>query len=282
MNRHSLRRAATVAIDTGDLIEAYQIHAFSRTVHGGNPAGVCILQARLDDDALRNIAQDLGPSVTAFVLESGNDTHSLRWFTRGGREVDSFCGHATISAAHVLLRLKDMDCGGLDFDTLSGIQHVERSGDRLTMTVPYWELEEIACPDLLLRSIGARPASCYRGPRDLMLVFNTPAEVQRLQPDYSIMRELGNVGLIATAPGSDTDIVHRFFCPGFSIAENEDHATGSALSSLGPYWTRRLSRPVFSAFQASVRGGFFECNVADRIVTIAAHCATFLVGSLRL
>ena len=109
MNRHSLRRAATVAIDTGDLIEAYQIHAFSRTVHGGNPAGVCILQARLDDDALRNIAQDLGPSVTAFVLESGNDTHSLRWFTRGGREVDSFCGHATISAAHVLLRLKDIE-----------------------------------------------------------------------------------------------------------------------------------------------------------------------------
>jgi predicted PhzF superfamily epimerase YddE/YHI9 len=150
------------------------------------------------------------------------------------------------------------------------------------MTVPYWELEEIACPELVLRSIDARSARCYRGPRDLMLVFDTPAEVQRLQPDYSILRELGNVGLIATAPGSDTDIVHRFFCPGFSIAENEDHATGSALSSLGPYWTQRLGRPVFSAFQASVRGGFFECNVTDRIVTLAAHCATFLVGWLRL
>jgi predicted PhzF superfamily epimerase YddE/YHI9 len=268
--------------EIADLIEAFQIHAFSRTVHGGNPAGVCILHAWLKDEALRNVAQDLGPSVTAFVLKSEHGIHPLRWFTRGGREVDSFCGHATFSAAHVLLRVKGVERGALDFDTISGIRHVERSGDGLTMTVPYWEVEEIACPKLVLRSIGARPASCYRGPRDLLLVFNSPAEVQRLQPDYSIMRELGNVGLIATAARSDAEIVHRFFCPGFSIAENEDHATGSALSSLGPYWTRRLGRPTFSAFQASVRGGLFDCTVKDRIVTIASHCATFLAGSLRL
>jgi predicted PhzF superfamily epimerase YddE/YHI9 len=270
-----------VGNEAADLIEAFQIHAFSRNVHGGNPAGVCILQAWLQDDALRNVAQDLGPSVTAFVLKSEDRTYPLRWFTRGGEEVDSFCGHATFSAAHVLLRLKGLGNGELDFHTTSGIRHVARSGDRLTMTVPYWEVEEIACPKVVLRSIGARPVSCYRGPRDLMLVFNSPAEVLGLQPDYSIMRELGNVGLIATAPRSDAEIVHRFFCPGFSIAENEDHATGSALSSLGPYWTRRLGIPVFSAFQASARGGFFECNVQDRVVTIAAHCATFLVGSLQ-
>jgi predicted PhzF superfamily epimerase YddE/YHI9 len=267
--------------ETAELIEAFQIHAFSRTVHGGNPAGVCILQAWLKDDALRSVARDLGPSVTAFVLKSADGTHPLRWFTRGGQEVDSFCGHATFSAAHVLLRLKGLEHGALDFQTISGIRHVARCGDRLTMTVPYWETEEIICPEVVLRSIGAQPESCHRGSRDLTLVFRTPDEVERLRPDYSIMRELGNMGLIATALRSEGEIVYRFFCPGFSIAENEDHATGSALSSLGPYWTRRLGSSTFSAIQVSPRGGFFECQVKDRIVTIASYCATFLVGSLQ-
>jgi len=81
----------------GDRIEAFHIHAFSQTVHGGNPAGVCVLDAWLSDGQMRRVAQDLGPSVTAFVLNSEDGIHPLRWFTRGGREVDSFCGHATFA-----------------------------------------------------------------------------------------------------------------------------------------------------------------------------------------
>jgi predicted PhzF superfamily epimerase YddE/YHI9 len=148
------------------------------------------------------------------------------------------------------------------------------------MTVPYWELEEVSCPKIVLRSIGAEPAKCYRGARDLMLVFDSAAAVQGLRPDYSVMRALGHTGLIATARRSAAEVVYRFFCPGFSIAEDEDHATGSALSSLAPYWTRELSRSVFSAFQASTRGGIFVCSVNERVVTIASHCATFLAGTI--
>lgn len=270
----------TAASDAIDRIEAFQIHAFSQVVHGGNPAGVCILDAWPHDDEMRRIAQDLGPSVTAFVLKSRSSTHPLRWFTRSGREVDSFCGHATFSAAYVLLQLKGLDHGWLDFESAFGNVRVGRSQDYLTMTVPYWEIEEIPCPQVVSGSINVQPTTCYRGPRDLMLVFDSAAEVERLRPDYTILRELGHTGLIATAQRSATDIVYRFFCPGFSIAQDEDHATGSALSSLAPYWARRLSRSAFSAFQASSRGGRFVCTVDDKIITVASHCATFLAGSV--
>jgi predicted PhzF superfamily epimerase YddE/YHI9 len=263
-------------------IEVYHIHAFSDVVYGGNPAGVCLLDTWLDDMALSRIARDLGPSVTAFVLAAADGTHPLRWFTRTGREVDSFCGHATFSAAHVLLRLKRLNHGKLQFLTVSGTPQVVQSGEYLSMTVPCWPVEESVCPDVLVRSIGRQPAKCYRGQRDYLLVFDTEAEVMQLRPDYNVMRELGHEGVIATAQRGEANIVHRFFCPGFSIAENEDHATGSALSSLVPYWTSRLGISEFTAHQVSARGGSFYCAIDGGVITIAAYCATFLVGTIDL
>jgi predicted PhzF superfamily epimerase YddE/YHI9 len=264
----------------GDRIEAFHVHAFSQTVHGGNPAGVCVLDAWLSDGQLQRVAQDLGPSVTAFVLNSEDGTHPLRWFTRGGREVNSFCGHATFAAGHVMLRLKRSGSDRLTFLAVSGTHHIDRVGEYLTMTAPYWPVEEIACPELVIRSIGSRPAGCFRGHRDLVLLFDTVAEVMQLRPDYAAMRALGQTGVIATAQATTADIVYRFFCPGFSIAENEDHATGSALSSLAPYWTGRLGTTKFSAFQGSTRGGHFLCEVNKGVVTVVSHCATFLVGTI--
>jgi predicted PhzF superfamily epimerase YddE/YHI9 len=229
---------------------------------------------------MRRIAQDFGPSVTAFVLNSEDGAHPLRWFTRSGREVDSFCGHATFAAGHVMLRLKRSGRGRLTFLTVSGTHHIDCVGEYLTMTAPYWPVEEIACPDLVIRSLRSQPARCFRGHRDLMLLFDTVAEVVQLRPDYLAMQALGKTGVIATAQATTAEIVYRFFCPGFSIAENEDPATGSALSSLAPYWTVRLGTAKFSAFQVSARGGYFLCEVSNRVVSVASHCATFLVGTI--
>jgi len=264
----------------GRQLEGFQIHAFSQRVHGGNPAGVCLLDEWLSADAMQHIARDLGPSVTAFVLNSDDGVHALRWFTRGGREVDSFCGHATFSAAHVLLQIKRSKHLRIEFKTVSGSRYVARSDEYLTMTVPYWPVEEIPCPELLRRSLDIQPEQCFRGPRDIMLLFRTAEEVRRLTPDYTIMRAIGHTGVIATAEGASGQVVHRFFCPGFSIGENEDHATGSALSSLAPYWTEKLGKPTFSALQESARRGFFVCSVDRRVVTVSSHCATFFSAAI--
>lgn len=262
-------------------LDVYHVHAFSEMVHGGNPAGVCLLDRWLDDEKLKRIAQDIGPSVTAFVLGARNGRYPLRWFTRGGLEVNNFCGHATFSAAHVLLRLKPENDAPLSFATVSGTRHVGVAGQYLYMTVPSWPAEECACPEVVSRSVGRQPVKCFRGQRDYLLVFDTAAEVQGLTPDYQIMGPaLGHSGIIATAQRSATEIVHRFFCPGFSIAENEDHATGSALSTLVPYWTARLGVSKFRAAQLSARGGFFLCSREGDVITISSNCVTFLTGTL--
>lgn len=262
-------------------IDAFQIHAFTATVHGGNPAGVCLLEQWLNDDELRQVAADLGPSVTAFVLDTPVGPYPLRWFTRGGREVHSFCGHATFSAAHVMLRIKKPEVDTVDFLTASGTRRISVTGESLTMTVPYWPVEEVACPGIIQRSIAVAPEQCLQGPRDLLLVFRSEAEVNALQPDYEVLREMGDVGVIATALRGPSEIVFRFFCPGFSISEDEDHATGSALSTLAPYWTRRLNVTKFAAYQASLRGAVLSCEVKEREVTLSSRCATFLSGKIQ-
>lgn len=262
-------------------IDAFQIHAFTATVHGGNPAGVCVLEQWLNDDELRQVAADFGPSVTAFVLDGPGGPYPLRWFTRGGREVQSFCGHATFSAAHVMLRIKKPQVDAVDFLTVSGTRRIAVAGESLTMAVPYWPVEEVVCPSIIQRSIAVTPERCLQGQRDLLLVFRGEAEVNSLQPDYRAMRQMGDVGVIATALRGPSDIVFRFFCPGFSISEDEDHATGSALSTLAPYWTRRLNVSKFSAHQTSPRGGVLSCEVIEKQITISSQCATFLAGKIQ-
>jgi len=266
-----------------DPLEVYHVHAFSRTIHGGNPAGVCLLDEWPHDSLLRGIAQDLGPSVTAFVLLPRDGSYPLRWFTRGGLEIGNFCGHATISAAHVLLRLKRADEQSLAFQTASGLRHVELTGDYLNMTVPNWSAEECACPEAMLEAIGGHPISCLHGKRDYALIFETEDEVRGLRPDFEALRTVlgGHTAVIATAQRSQTDIVHRFFCPGFSTEEDEDPATGSAMSTLVPYWSERLGLSEFRATQLSARGGFFFCSAENGLIKISSDCVTYLVGTVR-
>jgi predicted PhzF superfamily epimerase YddE/YHI9 len=279
-NSRSRQVVPTVEETRSAPLAIYQVHAFSAVVHGGNPAGVCVLDKWLDDRSLALIARDLGPSVTAFVLTSHNEDHALRWFTRRGVEVESFCGHATFSAGHVLLRLKEPPQRRLRFRTVSGTRIVGETGEHLYMTVPTWPVEECECPEVVLRSLGQHPARCFRSARDYMVVFDRADDVARLEPDYAVMRPMGHSGLIATAQRGANEVVLRFFCPGFSLYENEDHATGSAMSTLVPYWASRLGTRQLSAFQLSLRGGFFHCSMEDGVVTIESSCATFLSGTI--
>ena len=59
-----------------------------------------------------------------------------------------------------------------------------------------------------------------------MAVFPTEADVAALSPDMDRVAALGRTGIIATAPGEETDFVSRFFAPAVGIPE--DPVTGSA------------------------------------------------------
>lgn len=262
------------------MIEVYEVHAFTERPHGGSPAGVCLHADPLSPAAMRAIAMDLGPCVTGFVRDQPGSALDLRWFTRLGEEVVTFCGHATFAAAHVLLRHKRPGAEGLTFRTISGERGVRTAPEGIEMAAPRWAAEAEPCPDLVLRAVGAAPDAFFRGPRDLLLVYEDPSRLVALRPDYATMLDLGVTGVIATSPQGPDAFAFRFFCPGFGIGDDEDPATGSALSTLAPYWAQRLGGGVLTATQVSERGGWFRCEVMDDAVLVRSSCAMFLAGRL--
>ncbi|QTE29994.1 PhzF family phenazine biosynthesis isomerase [Pengzhenrongella sicca] len=91
--------------------------AFTDHGHGGNPAGVVLDAAGLDDAARLAVAARVGYSETAFVEPDGAvGTYRLRYFSSLA-EV-AFCGHATIATA-VAIAQRD-GVGPLTFETLAG------------------------------------------------------------------------------------------------------------------------------------------------------------------
>jgi predicted PhzF superfamily epimerase YddE/YHI9 len=66
----------------------------------------------------------------------------------------------------------------------------------------------------------------------------------------------------ADEPG--VDFVSRYFASAFGI--DEDPATGSTHSCLGPFWSRRLNKSTFVVRQVSERGGMLKVAMdGDRV-----------------
>src|SRR5918997_6653876 len=79
------------------MTEVLRYTAFSDDPGGGNPAGVVLDAAGLDEQRMLAIAAELGYSESAFLRSSDNGTADIRYFSPEA-EVP-FCGHATIAAA---------------------------------------------------------------------------------------------------------------------------------------------------------------------------------------
>ncbi len=77
-----------------------------------------------------------------------------------------------------------------------------------------------------------------------------------------------------------TDIISRAFAPGAGI--DEDPVTGSAHAVLVPYWTERLGRDSFTAFQASKRGGYLDCRADGDRVILGGACVTVIEGTFSI
>jgi predicted PhzF superfamily epimerase YddE/YHI9 len=87
-------------------------------------------------------------------------------------------------------------------------------------------------------------------------------------------------GVIATAKGDKVDFVSRFFAPQSGI--NEDPVTGSAHTSLTPYWSKVLAKTELNARQLSPRTGALKCRVKGDRVEISGTCQPYLVGEIFL
>jgi PhzF family phenazine biosynthesis protein len=254
----------------------YQVDAFTSRLFGGNPAAVCILGQWLDDSLMQRIAAENNLSETAFAVRQG-DGYGIRWFTPES-EVD-LCGHATLATAHVLFEHYAFPGRKIIFHTrTSGRLAVMKEDGSLTLDFPSDTLERAKAPPKLVESIGREPAEIYRGRTDYLLIYEAQGDIEAISPDYRQLAVLDLRGIIVSAQGIDTDFVSRFFAPGLGI--NEDPVTGSAHTTLTPYWAARLGKNSLTARQLSARKGELKCRLLGDRVHITGKAVTYLVGEI--
>ncbi|TZG28827.1 PhzF family phenazine biosynthesis protein [Sphingomonas montanisoli] len=259
----------------------HQVDAFADRPFVGNPAAVMPLDAWLPDETLQRIAEENNLAETAFLVPdtSSEADYELRWFTPAV-EV-ALCGHATLASGHVLLSA-DPVLDKVRFRTRkSGLLEVARAETGYRLALPAWKVEPKPLPVPLLGGIGGAPVeTLWRDGGYALLVYNSEKDIRALDPDFRALKPLGDLLLIATAPGDDTDIVSRAFAPGAGI--DEDPVTGSAHCLLTPYWAARLGRDSFTAFQASARGGHLRCTLKGDWAILEGQCVTVIEGRFRL
>jgi PhzF family phenazine biosynthesis protein len=259
-------------------IPYYQIDAFTGHVFSGNPAGVCLLDAWLDDATLLAIAAENNLSETAFLVADKQD-YAIRWFTPKA-EVD-LCGHATLASALVVFTYVDGSRGTVSFASKSGRLTVDREGDLLVLDLPSRRATPCASvSEGVSRGLGARPAEVRVSVRDCLAVFADEAQVRGLRPDMAELAKLEQMGVIVTAPGSRSDFVSRFFAP--SVGVPEDPVTGSAHCTLVPYWAERLGKCKLHAVQISERGGELFCEDCGDRVRMGGRAVVYLEGTITL
>ena len=259
-------------------MKIYQIDAFTDALFSGNPAAVCPLDQWLTDKLMLKIAAENNLAETAFYVKNG-DKYEIRWFTPKV-EVD-LCGHATLAAAFVLFHYENHNDNLIEFySPRSGNLTVTKEGDLLSLNFPVDELESIALTNEILEAFNSKPQLAIKGKTDYMLVFNNEEEILNLAPNFDKVAKLQARGVIATARGNQTDFVSRFFAPQSGI--NEDPVTGSAHTSLIPYWAKELNKTTFSAIQLSERRGYLDCELVGNRVRISGQAKCYLIGNIFL
>ena len=191
------------------------------------------------------------------------------------------CGHATLSAAHILWETGAVPVAQvITFNSLSGLLGAKREGDWITLDFPSNPLTPGELPEGVIAAVGGRPVFSGISAEKWLLEYASAAEVQTLAPDFSALRKIPGRGLIVTsrADQNGVDFVSRYFAPWIGI--NEDPVTGSAHTILGPYWADKLEKLEMTARQVSARGGLLRVKLAGRRVFISGQAVTVLKGEL--
>ncbi|KOX11896.1 PhzF family phenazine biosynthesis isomerase [Nocardiopsis sp. NRRL B-16309] len=225
--------------------------AFTTDPSGGNPAGVVLDAAGLDDDAMLAIAADVGYSETAFVTarDERRRRFAVRYFSPLA-EV-AFCGHATVATAVALA--ERLGTGPLVFDTPAGEVPVDTEADageamRATLTsVPTSTRPADAVElDSTLAALGWHredldpalpPRVAFGGVHHLVLAAATRDRLADLDYDFdalaAVMRRAGWATLqLVWREGPDLFHARDPFPVGGVV---EDPATGAAAAAFGGY-----------------------------------------------
>ena len=253
----------------------YYIDAFTNSLFSGNPAAVIF--SNLDNSkVMQNIAAENNLSETAFISYRDNK-YFIRWFAPEC-EID-LCGHATLASAHVFFNYINNDTDIFEVHSKrNGVLKVFKNEDALYLDFPRDQLFPSTQHNEVFNSVGISPIDLYEGRDDLLAIFENKSDIENLNLNVEAIKNIDKRGLIVTAPGDDCDFVSRCFFPSTGVIE--DPVTGSAHTSLIPYWSKKLNKNKLIAKQLSQRGGVLFCEHKNDRVHIGGNSVLYLKGEI--
>ena len=115
---------------------------------------------------------------------------------------------------------------------------------------------------------------------NLVLASVILSDFENTDVDFDEIKNLDGQGLIISSTDDEFDFVSRYFCPKYGI--NEDPVTGSAHTTLIPYWSEKLNSEELVAKQVSERSGVLYCKNKDTRVLIAGKAVLYMKGEIDL
>lgn len=249
----------------------------------GNPAGVAILDSFPAEEVMQSIAKKMGLSETAFVCPCGDgDSHSndynIRWFTPTC-EVE-LCGHATLASAYIMLKEGIVKEGSdIVFRTAKHTLKATSKDGYIWLDFPVDILKPVKLSSKEARDVisvlgldDSEIKYIGMGHSDYLIELQNEESVVNFLPAMESLSEIDIRGFIITASGDDYDFVSRFFAPAFGI--NEDPVTGSAHTTLCPYWSEKLNKTEMVGCQLSDRGGVVKVVLDGSRVRLGGKAET--------
>ena len=254
--------------------DVYFVDAFTSETFSGNPAAV-IFSDISDEVLMQNIAAENNLSETAFINLSNN---GIRWFSPTC-EVN-LCGHATLASAFIYFNYLDNSKESIVLNSASGELKVYKKDKYLQLDFPKDNFQRVDMVEKVEIAIGVKPIKTYIGDINLFAVYENEEVISNIQPDFDAVSKLDGQGLIISSSSNQYDFVSRYFCPKFGI--NEDPVTGSAHTTLIPYWSEQLSKNYLTAKQVSKRGGELFCQNKNDRVLIGGNAVLYMKGIIEI
>lgn len=255
----------------------YYVDAFTDKLFSGNPAAVIFSQIK-DEQLMQKIAAENNLSETAFIREE-NDIFYIRWFAPLC-EID-LCGHATLASAFIFFKYIKPESSVFEVHSQkNGILKVTKKNNLLVLDFPKDSLSKYNEFSLIEEIINTNPLELYKGRDDVLAIVESEDSVRSLDINFELLNKINARGLIVSARGTKSDFVSRFFAP--SAGVNEDPVTGSAHTTLIPYWSNKLDKTSMHAEQLSERGGVLYCEDKNDRVLIGGNAIEYLKGEINI
>ena len=120
----------------------------------------------------------------------------------------------------------------------------------------------------------------FKGRDDFLAILNKEEDVANLNVNFEKLKQLSARGLIVSAEGQNCDFVSRCFFPATGV--DEDPVTGSAHTTLTPYWSEKLNKSKLIAKQISSRGGELTCEIHENRVYIGGNAVEYMCGDITI